>query len=433
VLASPALLKFLTPALSLLLLVSAPAQPAAPPKTKAGPTVEDRLMAAAESSREALISFEVSRPGLAADELITYRGFFISSDGLAVAPLQAFETGRFTAKLELDGSPVAIPGLIAVDHAYGMAIIRTDQRPTRFLVLAPIDSALGERVAILRAKENGGTITAPILAIRKAPIPRSQKYLKILSVGANLGAHGTLYVPAGTPIFNAKGLVTGCLYPPSVNARQRFLFAAPASTIARRVPPNSKAAATIPFPLPASLQPADPLALDASYLLGRTAQMRGELVEAERLLRRALARQPKSAAGWQRLGYVLRDRKHDQEAMEAFQKAVAHGNQLGTFLLNQADQYTLMGKLDKATEFLKAACEHTPFDYDLHRAYAIALRTKKDNLGAEKHLRIATKLAPDALISWNLLSQCLAAQAKWDDEKIASNKIFELEGLYRPR
>lgn len=433
VVASSALPKFfLTSLFFPILLVSALAQTTLP-KPKAEPTLEDRLRAAAEASRDALINFEVSRPGLAADDLITYRGFFISRDGLAVAPLEAFDTGRFAAKLDSDGTTITVSGIVGVDPDYGIAIVRTNHLPSKFLVLASNNSARGEPISILRAKENGGTVTAPVTAIRKAPLLRSRKYLNVLSLGANLGDHGILHVPAGTPIFNAKGLVAGCLYAPSVSARQRFLLAAPASTIAKCLPQNPKTAATIPFPLPATLQPADPVAFDPSYLFGRNAQIKGQLVEAERLLRKVLIRQPKSAAAWQRLGFVLRDRKQDKQAMVAFQNAVTHGNNLGTFVLNQADQFSLMGELDKATALLKAACEETPFDYDLHRAYALALRSKKDNAGAEKHLRIATELAPDALSCWNLLSQCLAAQAKWDEEKKASDKIYELESLYRPR
>ncbi len=421
------MLKFLTAALTLLFACLAPAQTAAPPK------LEDALKSAAEASRNALISFEVSRAGLATDELITYRGFFISSDGLAVAPLQAFDGGRFTARRESDGSPLAVSGVVAVDLDYGIAIVRTDQQAGHFLVVSKRDSAIGEMVAILRAKEHGGTLTVPIMARRQAPIPRSRKYLEILSVGANLGDHGILHVPAGTPIFNSKGHVTGCLYAPTINATQRFLFAAPGSLVAKRIPRDSKTAATIPFPLPSSLQPADPLALDPSYLRGRTAQIQGEFVEAERLLRQALARQPKSPAGWQRLGYVLRARQRNEPAMEAFKNAVAHGNNLGTFLLNQADQLSLMGKLDEATTFLALACKKSPLDFDLHRAYALALRAKKEEAGAEKHLDIATRLAPDAISGWSHLSKCLAAQGKWDKEKIASDKIYELESIYRPR
>ncbi|MFP6858655.1 MAG: hypothetical protein VCA73_15355, partial [Roseibacillus sp.] len=90
-------------------------------------------------------------------------------------------------------------------------------------------------------------------------------------------------------------------------------------------------------------------------------------------------------------------------------------------------------KLDEATTFLALACKKSPLDFDLHRAYALALRAKKDEAGAEKHLDIAIRLAPDAISGWSHLSKCLAAQGKWDEEKIASDKIYELESIYRPR
>ena len=119
--------------------------------------------------------------------------------------------------------------------------------------------------------------------------------------------------------------------------------------------------------------------------------------------------------------------------MKAFQKASEYGNHLGTFLLNQADQLSLMGRIGEATTLLKKACETNPQDYDLHRAYAVALRSAKDEEAAQKHLEIATKIAPDSLRCWSLLSKCLAGQAKWDQEKKASDNIYRLESLYRPR
>ena len=36
---------------------------------------------------------------------------------------------------------------------------------------------------------------------------------------------------------------------------------------------------------------------------------------------------------------------------------------------------------------------------------------------------MAADLAPDDIDCWELLSKCLAAQAKWDDEKIASDHL----------
>lgn len=390
-------------------------------------------LAAAEKSRKAYLTFQIRRAGLSADDLITYRGFYISKDGLAVAPLQAFDSGDFMARNETDGSEVKVVGLISVEADYGFAIMRTDQKERPFLRFSPTRTPVGARIAIPRPKQNGGSVTAPVLARRKAPLSRAQKYLEVLSLGVNFGENGILHVPAGTPVLNQKGEVAGCLYQPTINSRQRFLLAAPVSAIALKSPVDPRTAPIIPFPLPPGFQPADPLALDAAYLLGRDAQLAGEVVQAEQLLRKALARHPQSAVGWQRLGLVLRDRNRGEEAMKAFQNAADYGNNLGSFLLNQADQLSLMGKLEEATALLAESCKTTPFDYDLHRAYAVALRALKDETSAEKHLRIATVLAPDSLRCWNLLSKCLARQGKWPSEKKASDKIYELESLYRPR
>ena len=72
-------------------------------------------LAAAEKSRKSYLTFQIRRAGLSADDLITYRGFYISKDGLAVAPLQAFDSGDFMARNETDGSEVKVVGLIAVE------------------------------------------------------------------------------------------------------------------------------------------------------------------------------------------------------------------------------------------------------------------------------------------------------------------------------
>ena len=436
VLASPALRNLRVIALLLLSSGALRAQESTgaplPEKVEAAEIRREHL-AAAERAAATFLSFQVQRAGLAADELITYRGFYLSADGLAAAPLQAFDSGHFTARNESDGSPVKVEGAIAVEADHGFAIIRTDQRQRTFLTLSRERTEIGTLMAIPRARKNGGSVLAPVLARRKAPLPRAQKYIEVLSIGVNFGRNGALHVPAGTPLLDEQGEVSGCLYQPFLNSNQLFFFAAPAPALALKSPVHAEKAALIPFPLPAAFRPADPLTLDASYLLGRDAQIRGDVVQAERLLRQALARHPQSALGWQRLGLVLRARNRGEDAMKAFQKASEYGNHLGTFLLNQADQLSLMGRIGEATTLLKKACETNPQDYDLHRAYAVALRSAKDEEAAQKHLEIATKIAPDSLRCWSLLSKCLAGQAKWDQEKKASDNIYRLESLYRPR
>ena len=390
-------------------------------------------LAVAKNASASFLSFEIQRAGLSADDLITYRGFYLSADGLAIAPLQAFDSGRFTVRNEADGSAVQVEGAIAVEADYGFAIIQTDQRNRDFLRLSPEAASIGEVVAIHRSQKDGGSVLAPVLARREAPLPRPQKYLKVLSVGVNFGRNGALHVPAGTPVLNREGEVSGCLYQPFLNSNQLFSLAVPAPALALKSPVHAKKAAIMPFPLPAAFQPADSLALDASYLLGRDAQIRGDVVQAERLLRQALARNPQSALGWQRLGLVLRARNRKEEAMQAFRNAASYGNNLGSFLLNQADQLSLMGRIEDATALLARACAANPGDYDLHRAYAVALRSATDEQTAQKHLEIATRIAPDSLRCWTLLSKCLAKQGKWNEEKKASDHIYKLESLYRPR
>lgn len=394
---------------------------------------EERLLAAARNSSESYLRIETSQPGLPEEERLIFRGFFITESGFAVVPLQALDSGTFQAAYESNDKPIAIAGVVAAHPAAGFAVVRTDQRPSSFLTLSPTKTGVGDLVSIYRAEQNGGALAAPVLSIRKSPISRSYHYIEVLSIGANLGEFGGLHVPAGSPVFDDAGHVTGCLYAPAVSTGQRFLLALPASTLAPLIPKDAATAAIVPLPLPPLLQPADPLATDPAYLAGRHAQASGEAVKAERLLRKALARHPESAVAWQRLGYVLREWSKDEEAMEAFVKAAKFGNNLSPFLLDQADQLSLKGRVGEAVTLLEEACKAAPFDYDLHRAYAIALRSQKDEKGAEKHLRIALEIAPEALSCWTLLSKCLAAQGKWDEEKVASNKTYELDSLYRPR
>ena len=434
VLASPALRCL--PVIALLFLTSGVARARELPENGSRDrAIEDRRahLASAEKAASTFLSFQVQRAGLAADELITYRGFYLSADGLAVAPLQAFDSGRFTVHNESDGSAVQVEGAIAVEADYGFVIIRTDQKKRTFLNFTAGETPVGARMAIHRARKDGGSVLAPVLARRQAPLPRPQKYLEILSIGVNFGSNGAVHVPAGTPLLNERGEVCGCLYQPVLNSSQVFLFAAPAPALALKSPVDARGAAIIPFPLPAAFHPADPLTHDGSYLLGRDAQIRGDVVQAERLLRQALARHPQSAVGWQRLGLVLRARNKEEEAMKAFKTAAGHGNNLSSFLLNQADQLSLTGRIREATTLLADACKASPHDYDLHRAYAVALRSAKDEETAQKHLEIATQLAPDSLRCWSLLSKCLAKQGKWDMEKKASAEIYRLESLYRPR
>lgn len=389
------------------------------------------LLEATVASANSFFTIETTQPGLNVENLSSYRAFFISADGLAVAPLQAFDTGSFKAKSRDGKTSIVVQGVVTAAAEAGFAIVRTNQKPSKFLRLSKRPLTKGDKLGIFRQDNDGGTLTAPVLSRRKTTLARSRKYVEILSLGANLGDHGTLHVPAGTPVIDHLGDVAGVLMAPTHSSGQRFLFAMPAAVLSKKIAPVSPK--LTPFPLPAALKPVDPLAANGTYIRARHAQLTGQHRTAEQLLRKALAQQPTSAVAWQRLGLILRDLKRDKEAMTAFEKASQLGNKLGSFELNRADQFRLQGDMKSALAVLKKALEAAPHDYDLHRAYALALLINKERAQAERHLRTATSLAPEVIACWELLSKCLGVQGKWDDEKVASNKIYELEALYRPR
>lgn len=388
------------------------------------------LLTATEASESSFFTIETTQPGLKVENKVIYRAFFVSGDGLAVAPLQAFDTGSFVAKT-IDGkTKVVVQGVVAAAPKAGYAIVQTDQKPSKFLRLSKRPLSKGDKLGIFRQKEHGGALLAPVLSRRETTLARSRKYVEILSLGANLGERGALHAPAGTPLIDHLGDAAGILMAPSHSLGQRLLLALPAAVLTTK---TSSTAKLVPFPLPAALRPADPLAVNPTYIRGRHAQLTGQLRSAEKLLRQAIAQEPKSAVAWQRLGFILRDLERNEEAMAAFDQASAHGNKLGSFELNRADQFRQQGEMESALSVLKKAVTAAPQDYDLHRAYALALLLNKERAQAEKQLRTAISLAPEVIACWELLSKCLGAQGKWDQEKIASDKIYELEALYRPR
>ncbi|NIP93048.1 MAG: hypothetical protein GWO24_06145, partial [Akkermansiaceae bacterium] len=57
--------------------------------------------------------------------------------------------------------------------------------------------------------------------------------------------------------------MVGLLSTPRITSRQRFLLAFPSFPLGAQLARLSPDQATIPFPLPQSLRPADPLAHDA--------------------------------------------------------------------------------------------------------------------------------------------------------------------------
>ncbi len=193
--------------------------------------------------------------------------------------------------------------------------------------------------------------------------------------------------------------------------------------------------------------------------------------DSEALYRRVLAVYPQSALAWNNLGDVLMKAGRKEEAMSAFDSAVAADSGLIAAHLNRGDAYRVMGRLPEAEAELRIAVdlaenktignlEELGAYYFLGRALDEAGKTDEAlamfaraverlpqaaephyNLGImlQKHGRTeealleflrTVKLEPLYIAGWYHAAGILAEQGKLEEAEIALERVVELDPGY---
>ncbi|MCX7969383.1 MAG: serine protease, partial [Armatimonadetes bacterium] len=129
-------------------------------------------------------------------------GFLISSDGKIVTNFHVVEGKTAVLARRPDGSFLAITGVLAIDEANDLVILKADGRNLPFVSLGDSDAVkVGEAICVIGSPMalEGTVSTGIVSAIRE--LKGGRKLLQItapISKGSN-----------GSPVFNRKGEVIG--------------------------------------------------------------------------------------------------------------------------------------------------------------------------------------------------------------------------------
>ncbi len=154
---------------------------------------------------------------------------------------------------------------------------------------------------------------------------------------------------------------------------------------------------------------------------------RGNLGDAERLLRQVLALDPSQPDAMRLLGEVLADRGQFEESLALLRRLVAlqSGNALAQYSLGNACR--LGGQFDAAIAAYQAALTLDPNFAGSHHGLGAAYRHSQREREALEHLRLATRFAPGWAIAWKDLGLTLAALGELAPAQTALERAVSLD------
>ncbi|MGE5946449.1 MAG: tetratricopeptide repeat protein, partial [Betaproteobacteria bacterium] len=138
----------------------------------------------------------------------------------------------------------------------------------------------------------------------------------------------------------------------------------------------------------------DPTYVEASINLADLFRVQALEPEAERTLRAALVRSPKSAPLHHALGLALVRQQRKPEALAEFGRAVSLAPAEARFAYVYGVALNDMGKRAEALRVLKAALERSPYDRDLLMALASYQSAAGNVAAARRHAALLRELEP---------------------------------------
>ena len=167
-----------------------------------------------------------------------------------------------------------------------------------------------------------------------------------------------------------------------------------------------------------------------AYLhVGRFAAQRGELEEASKNLRRAVAINPKNDVFQSNLALVLARQGNLVEATAHFRRALEINPADPATLNNMGITLAQQGNFDEAIQYFQRSLEIKPNDASGHGNMANILLNRGDVDGAIKHLRLAIEIDPTDADSQNNLAIVLLKRGNLEEATQYLRHVVEL----RPR
>ena len=405
----------------------------------ARPASEETALAnLATAKRAAALKVSERPPGRTEDACGI--GVFVSADGLALLPLTDLAYGIPPLIITPDGTELPPGDILGILPEPELAIVKFKHRPKVWLPIAAKEPDAGDLISISGlCHENSWAekvppVTGPVMAKRSiiGGNLREPQFRHVLSLGSGLSLQQRLAFLQGSFAINRQGELVAVKAALESADRQKFIFLAPVAGLADRVTAMAKAGKIIPFPLPPASNPIDPVLLDPAFYYWNLAVQRGDPTEAQTHHEDLRKRFPQNVRVNTLPGIATGGAAPlpDIPSPDAKASPAARAQHL------RERAVSLAGKGDRegALRELTAALDHCPRDLSDIRIIMGILHLQSGRTSeAETLLREALVTAPESIQVIEILERILTRQDKFDEARKFTDRLYELERVYRVR
>ena len=373
-------------------------------------------------------------------------GMFISADGLALLNLGSLATPNMPQVLTMDGKMLPPGAILGILPEPELALVKFNHKPKEWLPLARKEPEIGESIAIaglsdfVKLEERVPPIIGPVMAKRSTIGGNllNVDYRRVMSLGAGMTGKQRRSLTQGCYAVNSQGELVGVKAGLVMDVGQTKILLSPLAGLVEQLDQMAKAGKRIPFPLPEAHNPIDLALMDPAFHRMDLARQQGDAEAAEQHLQDLKKRYPDSAAVrmWA-FDPVTKDDGTPRTNLDDLPKLeVTAPPALQVRRLQDRASFLAIGKKD----YQGALREYTP-------ALALCPKDFPDVLGnmadchrqlahwdeCEAMLRQVHALDPESISLASLLEAMLIRKGKFKEAQEFTDKVFELESLYRAK
>ncbi|MCP5533744.1 MAG: tetratricopeptide repeat protein [Akkermansiaceae bacterium] len=377
-----------------------------------------------------------TRQGQTPDRM--HLGFFISSDGLALCPLEPLCRSQPPEFLSADRVQLRTPAVLGIFEDEELALVKFKHKPKTALVLSARPPALGSWVSFVPTPFLPRKIAGPILAYRRnmftSRLKVQREPIKHFSIAVS-GVYSQQPAWVQGPLLDGKGEVVAVGSHTLPLPEQTYVCASSTAGFSERVKAAVEADVEIEVPIPMADQPYDPVVNSEEYMNANRAVFSRDFATARKLARAAVEKFPDSrhAKYWElmmaaehwpepkELNKLLEDLKLPED-VPAWQRS-GHCYMLAEIAVRQGakeeETIALLKKSDELYPELMACA-------NLGRMFSKLGRFKE----AESCMRRAVTYEPDRIAYWDELQKILDAQRKFKEADEVQDRVYLLESLF---
>lgn len=373
----------------------------------------------------------------AGNQALFTNGCFVGSDGLAVFNLMTFTGPKPPLDFYLaDKTSLDVPTLLHVSPGLNLAVVRFIHRPKVWLEPSAEAVPLNLKLAILDHVSEGPVAIGPVVSKVEMVNTnlRHLKYDPVLSIGAGLPASRTIPPLTGAALIDGEGRLRGLFEGVRPLGSQTLIYARAADAWIPEIEKAKAAKGSIDYPLPAALNPYDPASMLPAYSQALMAISAKRFEEAAAHVETALKTSPKSQLLHQLL-YDISNMANIGDLLllaEATKPDVAKGAAQTRYLGNLARARLKAGNRDGASEAFLQAIKISPKAEANYRWEYSQVLEEQDKLDeALNFRRQAAEASPENIRILDSLQKLLEKNGDWEGADKLSERIYELENLYR--